>query len=172
MILLILTIIPLLVFFSNSLSSYEIPVLANQYNNTLVLEIRDKNMRNGNIYFVPPGTTANQLLAMTGIDTRITEDFLLENGMNLVINSTSVKKVSLLPIDNSRRFALGMPVDLNTATKDDLLLIPGIGEITAQKILVLKSKKIHFNNIEELMEIKGIKEKKLAGLKQYLYLQK
>lgn len=170
--LLILTIIPLLVFFSNSLSSYEIPVLANQYNNTLVLEIRDKNMRNGNIYFVPPGTTANQLLAMTGSNPRIAEDFLLESGMNLVIDSCSENKVLLSAIDNSHRFALGMPLDLNTATIDDLLLIPGIGEITAQKILELRSKKTHFNNIEELMEIKGIKEKKLDGFKQYLCLQK
>ena len=140
---LILAIIPLIILFSNLFLSYKIPILANQYHNTLILEIQDKDAGDG-IYFTAPGTTANQLLDLTGIDFRIGKDFMLENGMKLIIDSNSVKKVSLAAIDNSRRFALGMPIDLNLATKDDLLLIPGIGERTAEKILILRSKKGHF----------------------------
>jgi competence protein ComEA len=75
-------------------------------------------------------------------------------------------------IDNYHRYALGVPVDLNLATKEDLIIVPGIGEKTAEKILALRNKKGRFKNIEELMEIKGIKEKKLAKFKKYLYLKK
>jgi competence protein ComEA len=168
---LILAIIPLIIFFSNSFSNYEVPALANQYNNTLTLEIQDKDTGDG-IYFAPRGTTANRLLELTGFNFRIGEDFPLEDAMKLTIDSRLAKKVSLTTIDNSRRLALGMPIDLNSATFDDLLLISGIGEITANKILTLRSEKVHFRHIEELMEMKGIKEKKLAKLKQYLYLDK
>ncbi len=166
-----LTIIPLIIFFSDSFSKFKIPVLVNQHKNSNILEIKDKDT-GGGLYFTPPGMTANQLLNITGNNFKIAKDFLLEDGMKLIIDSGSVKKVSMPAIDNTRQFALGKPVDLNLATKDDLLIIPGIGEKTAEKILALRNKKGHFKNIEELMEIKGIKEKKLAKFKKYLILKK
>ena len=166
---LIAAIIPFIIFFSNSFLNYKIPILANQHDNTLTVEILDKNSGHG-IYFTAPGTTANQLLQTTGVPVQAKRNFMLENGMKLTVDSESVSGVTLAEIDNSRRLALGMTIDLNRATEDDLLLIPGIGEITAQKILKLRRGKVHFKNIEELMEIAGIKEKKLAKLKQYLYL--
>jgi len=168
---LVLTIIPLIIFFSDSFSKFKIPILANQYKNSIIIDIKDKNIGDG-LYFTPPGMTANQLLNITGNNFKIEKDFFLEDGMKLIINSSSVKMVSAPVIDNSRRFALGKPIDLNLATKEDLLIIPGIGEKTAAKIMALRNKKGRFKNIEELMEIKGIKEKKLAGFKKYLSLKK
>ncbi len=169
-ILLIIAIIPFIIFFSNTFSNYKIPLLANQYKNAITVSVQDKNIGE-NIYFTEPGTTANQLLYLTGIDYRSFKDFVLENGMKLSIDPNNAEKISWFRIDNSRRLALGMPIDINMATFDDLILIPGIGEITAEKILALRSKKVRFTKIEELMEEDGIKEKKLTKLKQYLYLQ-
>ncbi len=164
-----LAIIPLISFYSSYFHNYTIPILANQSQNTIKIEITNKETDNG-FFFVAPGTTANRLLNLIGCDFRLEEDFLLENAMKLKIQPKSQKKVSVSSIDNSSRLALGMPIDLNRATEEELLLIPGIGEVTAQKILELRNKKIHFKKIEELMEIKGIKEKKLAKLKPYLFL--
>lgn len=166
---LILAIIPFVIFFSNFFVNYKIPVLANQHKSALTVAIRGKDTGEG-IYYTVPGTTANKLLHLIGSDFRSLNDFVLENGMELTIDSDKAQKMSWAKIENSRRLALGMPIDINLATKDDLLLIPGIGEITAQKIYELRRKKIRFANIEELMEVDGIKEKKLAKLKQYLYL--
>lgn len=166
---LILAIIPFIIFFSNSFFNYKIPILANQFDNALTVEIRDNDTGKG-IYFTESRTMANQLLQSAGIAVQAQNNFVLENGMKLTVDSNSAKGVLLAEIDNSRRLALGMTIDLNRATIDDLLLIPGIGEITAQKILKLRNEKVRFKNVEELMEIDGIKEKKLAKLKQYLYL--
>jgi competence protein ComEA len=91
--------------------------------------------------------------------------------MKLTVDSKSPKKVSVSSIDNASRLALGMPIDLNNATENDLLLISGIGEATAQKILDFRNKKVRFQRIEELMEIKGIKEKRLAKLRKYFFLE-
>jgi competence protein ComEA len=167
---LILAVIPFIIFFSNLFLNHKIPVLANQYNNSIAVAIHNNDVAKG-IYFAAPGTTANELLDLNGIEWRSSEDFALQNGMKLIVNSYKFEKISRTKIDNARRLALSMPIDLNMATKDDLLLIPGIGEITAQKILTLRDQKVRFRNIEELMETKGIKEKKLTKLKQYLYLQ-
>ncbi len=168
---LILTIIPLIIFFADSFSQFKIPVLANQYKNSIMLNIHDKKNGDG-VFFTPPGMTANQLLPVTGNDFRFEKDFLLENGMKLIIDSHAENKIALSTIDNSSRVALGAPVDLNLATKDDLIIIPGIGEKTAEKILAMRTQKGRFKNIEELMEVKGIKRKKLAKFKQYLVVKK
>lgn len=56
-------------------------------------------------------------------------------------------------------------VDLNTATLDDLDRLPGIGPATAQAILDLRRRKGRFRAVDELLEVRGIGEAKLAELR-------
>jgi competence ComEA-like helix-hairpin-helix protein len=170
-IVLVSAIIPLIIFFSNVFFNYKLPFLLNQENNPLIVEIEDMDAAKG-IYFTVPGKTANQLMAEIGSRSRATEDFLLENGMRLKTDFNSPQRVTSAKIDNAGRLALGMPIDLNGATEDDLLLINGIGIKTADRILKFRSEKKRFRDIEQLMEIEGIKDKKLAKLRKYLYVQK
>ncbi len=72
----------------------------------------------------------------------------------------------------AQRLALGMPLDINEASRDDLILVEGIGEATAEKIIELREKLGRFKNIEQLKLIKGIKEKRLSGLRKYLYVRR
>jgi competence protein ComEA len=168
---LILAIIPFIAFFANSFPDNQLPILSDQRGNNLAVEISHQDSVKG-IYFIPFKTTANQLLLLAGIDVKTEKDFILEDGMKLFVDANSTKKLLLSKIDNSRRLALGMPIDINGATEDELLLIPGIGEATARKILELRTLVVRFRNIDELTAIKGIKEKKLVKLKKYLYVQK
>ncbi|MEN6623765.1 MAG: helix-hairpin-helix domain-containing protein [Smithella sp.] len=171
-IILFFAVIPLISLFQNYFPNYKTPDYANQYKKSITIEIMNKETGNG-IYFIESGSTASQLLSNVGFNVSLKKDFELANGMKLIINSNSnsLNKISVSSIDNSSRLALGMPIDLNQATDEDLILIPGIGEKTAQKIINLRNKKISFRKIEELKEIKGIKEKKLAKLRQYFVLQ-
>ena len=59
-------------------------------------------------------------------------------------------------------------LDLNRASRDDLVGVPGIGPRTAQAIVDLRAKKGSFTKLEELLEVRGIKEKKLATISAYL----
>jgi len=58
-------------------------------------------------------------------------------------------------------------VNLNTATADELATLPGIGESTAAKIIEYR-KEHSFKDSREIMNIKGIGEKKYDKIKDEL----
>lgn len=57
------------------------------------------------------------------------------------------------------------PLDLNTATAAQLEELPGVGPATAEAILSYRQEKGRFRSVEELLEVRGIGESKLAALR-------
>src|SRR5215216_8170641 len=62
--------------------------------------------------------------------------------------------------------AQGQPLNLNTATLEQLDTLSGIGPLTAQKILDFREERGGFGSVEELGEIPGIGDKRLASLRE------
>ena len=62
------------------------------------------------------------------------------------------------------------PIELNKASKIELMKLPGVGEQTAVNIMKYR-KKYRFARAEDLMNIRGIGEKKFEKLKQYVYVE-
>ena len=60
------------------------------------------------------------------------------------------------------------PVNVNTATVDELTALPGIGEKRAQAILEARKQKGGFKSVDELTEVKGIGPANLEKLRPYL----
>ncbi len=60
-------------------------------------------------------------------------------------------------------------VNINTADKELLTQLPGIGPVTADTILKYRKDNGQFKSIDELTKVKGIGEKTLVKLKPYLY---
>jgi competence protein ComEA len=59
-------------------------------------------------------------------------------------------------------------VDINTATIEELQILPGIGEKLAEGIAVYRETEGPFNDHHEIMNVKGIGVKKLNTVKPYL----
>ena len=63
---------------------------------------------------------------------------------------------------------LGLALDLNTATLEDLDALPGIGPALAQRIIAYRQSHGPFKKIDDLMEVSGIGPIKLEKIKPYL----
>ena len=59
-------------------------------------------------------------------------------------------------------------VNINTADKQELTTLPGIGDAMADRILAYREEHKKFHSIEDLMNISGIKQAKFDGLKDFV----
>ena len=79
--------------------------------------------------------------------------------------STSAKKsVSRKPSKASKKLMPGQYININSASKNDLQSLPGIGPSKAQAIIDGRP----YKQAEDIMKIKGIKQKTFDKLKDYI----
>jgi len=168
----ILAFIPFIYFLYDYRIDSKYPVFSTSGSENLTIEIAEENGTSG-IFFVQPGMTARQLFASLGSNRIFTEDFKLENAMKIRLGAKGDRRTAFLEkIEADKRLSLGLPIDINLAGHDELVLIPGIGEVLAGNIVAYRNQTGRFETLEQLMEVKGIKEKKLSKLRRHLYVDK
>lgn len=63
------------------------------------------------------------------------------------------------------------PIDLNAATLQQLEELPGVGPVTAQKILDFRKKSGAFKSVNDLLAVPRISKSKFAKIKPYVYVK-
>ena len=58
-------------------------------------------------------------------------------------------------------------VNINTASSEELQLLPGIGEARAREVIALRKRNGGFKSVDELGEVKGIGEAALKRLRPF-----
>ncbi|SEF99209.1 competence protein ComEA [Eubacterium ruminantium] len=121
------------------------------------------------VYFLPEGSIINDALLMAGgysSDARhgivnLAEE--LEDGMRIYFPSReegSELIAELIQKDNVSETTSGEQgrININTADKNELMSLPGIGESRAADIISYREKNGGFKSIEEIKNISGIKD--------------
>lgn len=66
----------------------------------------------------------------------------------------------------------GKIIEINNASIDDLIKLPGIGVKTARKIIEIRESIGGFERLEDLLAVDGIGEAKFNGIRKFLYIEK
>ena len=86
----------------------------------------------------------------------------LKSGDKLVITDHGVEVET---IGGRKKIALGIPIEINSASVEDLTAIPGIGTELAARIISYRNSHGNIDSMDELDNIDGIGKKKLANIK-------
>jgi competence protein ComEA len=62
-------------------------------------------------------------------------------------------------------------ININKASLEDLLKLPGIGEKTAGNIIDFREKITRFKKLNDILNVKGIGTSKLNKIKKYIYIE-
>lgn len=90
---------------------------------------------------------------------------LLLSGAVVELKSKSTQRVNV-----ETRRSVEFPIDVNTASVDDLTFLPGIGEAKARAIVEYREKNGPFRTLADLEQVPGIGKKTLERLAPYLSL--
>ena len=81
-------------------------------------------------------------------------------------SGTTAVSSETVAVTQSPRF-----IRLNSATREELMTLEGIGETLADRILEYRTAHSGFDSLEELMEVEGIGQKRFEALRERLVLE-
>ena len=87
------------------------------------------------------------------------EDYIFVNSKNTVVNAASQGAAASGTTTSVEK------ININTATKEELKTISGVGDVTSQKIIDYREKNGGFKTIEDLKKIGGFGDKSLEKVK-------
>jgi competence protein ComEA len=121
------------------------------------------------VYSFPKPPSLREVWAKAGaVGTPSDPDKTIASGSRVVVAPDGSYGVAAMP--GAKLVTLGLPVDLNRATSEDLDAIPGLGPALAQRIVDYRQAHGPFKKIEDLQEVSGISPESLQKLRPYLGL--
>ncbi|MGN0362021.1 MAG: helix-hairpin-helix domain-containing protein [Bilifractor sp.] len=142
-------------------------------------------VRNPGVYALPSGSRVYEAIAMAGGTTEEADDRSL-NQASVIADGQQITVYTREEIEKQRENGGVLPgqektgesgnassdaetvksrVNINSATKEELMTLTGIGEARANAIIAYREEHGAFSRIEDIMQIDGIKEKAFAKIR-------
>lgn len=134
-----------------------------QENGTLYVHICGAVVNPG-VYELPSGSRINDAVLMAG-------DFDSEadrEAINLVQELSDGEQIRIPFIGESDCVSASGLININTANREELCQIPGIGESRADAIISYRDENGRFESVKDLMRVPGIKEGIYARVSTYI----
>ena len=93
---------------------------------------------------------------------------MVTDGQQIYIPSKEETKAKETAVQNGSDSAATGLVNINQATKEQLMTLPGIGEVKAAQIVSYRETNGAFSSIEDIMNIEGIKDGVFQKIKDYI----
>lgn len=141
----------------------------------IFVEISGRVPRPGVYGFKAP-PTLGQLLSRSGRTAEAKRNGrppypVYPSGTRVLIQECSGKLVALeTRMSAFHKMTLSIPISLNQASSEELTAIPGIGPKTADSIVRERLKRGRFEQLDDLLSVRGIGEKRLRQIRPLLKL--
>ena len=83
-------------------------------------------------------------------------------------NSTQSTLIPDALVTYSKEVYINGKMNINAAEKEDLTLLPGIGDTLAQRIIAYREENGRFSEVDELLLVDGIGTSKLSKIEEYI----
>lgn len=88
----------------------------------------------------------------------------LEDGEKIYIMTKEEQKTAI----DQKEEESDCRININTATLEELMTLPGIGKAKAERIITYREQTTHFASIDEIMKIDGIKDCVYKKIKDFI----
>ena len=106
------------------------------------------------------------------LDKAILEMSYNEESIDSLIRlSTSSSKTATNITSKKGNNITELTININTASKEELTLLPGIGPVYAERIIEYRKENGGFKNIDEITNVKGVGEKRFENLRDKIKIE-
>jgi len=93
---------------------------------------------------------------------------MLAKRLTITASFVALVLLSYCVAANAQKQPPSRPIDLNLANVKELQELPGVGQVTAQRIIDMRQKSGRFHRVEDLLAVRGISQKKLDAMRPYV----